>query len=123
MKSAAWRPETASPRTLEAYLAEHPLVWKWHPHVDASGLHRYSRRAFYEVVSRTGLVLDDIKLRNCAGCSTEILGQSMGPWYRGLPEADQERCPPLIAGRAFGRPYCPECWGRYFRTHRVPEAN
>jgi len=82
---------------------------------------RAGKLGFYRLVSRAGLVIDDVKLCNCASCRIELLGDSMRPFYQGLTEEQQELCPPLVAGRAFDRPYCPTCWRTQFRPARINE--
>lgn len=51
----------------------------------------------------------DLKLCNCAGCTCELLGESMLAWYESLCEKQREGLPPVVAGRIHGRPYCPAC--------------
>lgn len=68
-----------------------------------------SKMEFYRVVSGAGLVIDDVKLVNCAGCSKELLGESMAAFYAGLSPGQKDLCLEPIYRRIAGRPYCKEC--------------
>lgn len=52
---------------------------------------------------------DTVRLCDCAGCGAALCGESERDWHAGLSAAERAGYPPLVAGRMYGRPYCPDC--------------
>lgn len=57
---------------------------------------------------------EDLKMVNCAGCDTELLGTSMVKWWSMQTRDTQLSLPSLVDGHILGRPYCRRClhWRR-----------
>ena len=50
---------------------------------------------------------DDVFVCNCAECGQLLIGKKSSEWWK--KHKDEDDCPPLMATRICGRPYCSIC--------------